>query len=293
MIKPFVLIFSLFIVSFWWGFQRKYYTKAISRPDEKTFTVEQDEKAGTITILDTDSKKPVLTQHARADFRPYLHPITPPDGKGILTEYSPGHHKHQTGLYWGFTRVNGRDYFHHPQGDYWRRVSARVIQAKGSEVKWQTVYNLLDSTGNALLVETQNWSMRERNNKFILELEWRGQAKQEVTIGKYDYGGLFLRMPWKQGIKGEVINAARQRNEKAEGQSSMWVDVGMQVEGRDDLAHIAIFDHPENNGYPQTWRVDNQLGVGPARARKGDWKINKGENGSYPASIGGLHRGVK
>ena len=41
------------------------------------------------------------------DHRPYLHPIISPDGKGVLTEYSPGHHKHQTGLYWGFTRING------------------------------------------------------------------------------------------------------------------------------------------------------------------------------------------
>ena len=73
-------------------------------------------------------------------------------------------------------------------------------------------------------------------------------------------------MPWKDGIKGEVINAARQRNEKAEGQRAMWVDVGMQVEGRNDLAHVAIFDHPGNKGYPLHWRVDGQLGVGTARA---------------------------
>ena len=55
------------------------------------------------------------------------------------------------------------------------------------------------------------------------------------------------------------------------------MDVGMQVEGRDDLAHIAIFDHPENRGFPQTWRVDSQLGIGPSRAIMGDWKIPKGE----------------
>ena len=35
---------------------------------------------------------------------PYLHPIAAPDGKGVVTEFSPEHHKHQTGLYWGFTR---------------------------------------------------------------------------------------------------------------------------------------------------------------------------------------------
>ena len=84
-------------------------------------------------------------------------------------------------------------------------------------------------------------------------------------------------MPWKEGIAGEVVNAARQRNERAEGQRAMWIDVGMQVEGRADLAHIAIFDYPDNVGYPQAWRVDGQLGVGAARSRAGDWTIKKGD----------------
>ncbi len=238
--------------------------------------VVQDERAGTIAVFRADGTTPLVTQHAGAGFRPYLHPIAAPDGKGTLTEYSPGHHKHQTGLYWGFTRVNGRDYFHHPDSTYWRRVSAKVLEASGPEVRWQTVYDLLDSTGHAVLTETQTWAMREQNGKFMLDLEWAGEAQTDVTIGKYDYGGLFLRMPWREGIKGEVVNAARQKNEKAEGQRAMWVDAGMQVEGRDDLAHIAIFDHPDNKGFPQPWRVDSQLGIGPARARTADWTIKKG-----------------
>ena len=240
-------------------------------------TARQDEQAGTISVFRDGGSTALLTQNARPDFRPYLHPIAAPDGKGVLTEYSPGHHKHQTGLYWGFTRVNGRDYFHNPAGDYWRRVSASVLEAAGPEVRWQTVYELLDASGAAVLTETQRWSMRERNGRFELDLTWRGEASATVTIGKYDYGGLFLRMPWREGIAGEVVNAARQRNERAEGQRAMWVDVGMQVEGRTDLAHVAIFDHPDNGGYPQTWRVDGQLGVGSARSRAADWTIARGE----------------
>lgn len=239
--------------------------------------IEQDQDAGTISVYRPGSDKPVVTQNAKPDFRPYLHPIAAPDGKGVLTEYSPGHHKHQTGLYWGFTRVNGRDYFHNPAGDYWKRVSAEVVQDTGTTVKWKTVYDLLDEKGNAVLRETQHWSMRAEDGKFFLDLEWRGEGQTDVTIGKYDYGGLFLRMPWHEGVEGGVVNAARQRNEKAEGQPALWVDVGMQVAGRDDLAHIAIFDHPDNKGYPQPWRVDGQMGIGPARARAGDWHIPKGE----------------
>lgn len=239
--------------------------------------VEQNVEKGTIAIYREGSDEPVVTQNAKPDFRPYIHPIVAPDGSGVLTEYSPGHHKHQTGLYWGFTRVNGRDYFHNPTGEYWKRVSAEVKQDTGRTVKWQTVYDLLDESGNTLLTETQNWSMRAADGKYFLDLEWWGDAKTDVTIGKYDYGGLFLRMPWREGIKGGVVNAARQRDEKAEGQQALWVDAGMQVEGRDDLAHIAILDHPENKGYPQSWRVDGQMGIGPAPSRNGDWSIPKGD----------------
>lgn len=239
--------------------------------------LELDADAGVLRVLRASGGPALVTQHARPDHRPYLHPIVAPDGRGELTEYSPGHHRHQTGLYWGYTRVNGRDYFHNPGGDFWRRQSLTVLDEAGPMVRWQTVYALLDETSEEVLTETQRWTMRVSGGRFVLDLEWRGVAHRDVTIGKYDYGGLFLRMPWREGIRGEVVNAARQRNGRAEGQRAMWIDVGMQVAGRDDLAHVAIFDHPDNGGYPQHWRVDGQLGVGAARSRLDDWTIAAGE----------------
>ena len=248
-----------------------------STNDTTMLRIEHDSTTGALSVFRGKENDPILTQNTKEDFRPYIHPIVAPDGKGELTEYSPGHHKHQTGLYWGFTRVNGRDYFHNPSDGYWKRVSAEIVEGEGKVVKWRTVYDMLAEDGSSVMTETQTWSMMEVKGKYYLDLEWKGEAKTDVTIGEYDYGGLFLRMPWREGIKGEVINAARQRNEKAEGQRAMWVDVGMQVEGRDDLAHIAIFDHMDNVRFPQPWRVDGQLGIGPAIARLGDWKIAKGK----------------
>ena len=249
--------------------------QAAGRP--AALTARLDARAGTIAIFRAGSTRAVVTQHARVDQRPFIHPIVAPDGRGVLTELSPAHHPHQTGLFWGFTRVNGRDYFHNHGGSHWRRVGVTVTAAAGDEVRWETVYDLLDERGAPVLRETQRWSMRERGGRFLLDLQWHGEARTDVTIAKYDYGGLFLRMPWRPGADGEVVNAARQRNERAEGQRAMWVDVGLQVEGRDDRAHIAIFDHPDNAGYPQPWRVDGQLGVGTARARTGDWTIKQGD----------------
>jgi putative membrane-bound dehydrogenase-like protein len=246
----------------------------------QTLTIRQDDTAGTIAVYRAGRRQPVLTQNAAPDARPFLHPLVPPDERGTVTESSPGHHPHQTGLYWGFTRVNGRDYFHNRLGDYWRRVSSSITRGQSDradeEVRWQTVYDQLDASGQRVLTETQRWAMRDRDGRFILDLEWRGEAHTDIVIGRYDYGGLFLRMPWRKGIAGEVVNAARQRNERAEGQRAMWIDVGMQVEGRSDFAHVAMFDHPSNTGYPQAWRVDSQLGVGSARQRTSDFTLAKG-----------------
>jgi len=235
-----------------------------------------DEERGTLSVIRAGRDAPILTQHARPDFRPYIHPIVAPDGQGVLTQYSPGHHKHQTGLYWGFTRLNGRDYFHHPAGDYWRRKAVKVVNDKGPTVQWRTVYDLLDADGASVLLETQTWTMRASDNEIVLDLSWHGTALKQVVIDRYDYGGLFLRMPWSRGIVGAAVSASGRRNQQAEGQRNLWVDVGMQIEGRGDLGHIAIFDHPKNAGFPLPWRVDSQLGVGPVRARLGAWLIKKG-----------------
>lgn len=240
-------------------------------------TLRQDEATNTISVYRGDGKEAILTQNARPDFRPYLHPIVAPDGKGVLTEDSPEHHKHQTGLYWGLKQVNGRDYFHNPGAGFWRKVSGAVLVPQGESVKWTTVYQLLDAEGKPVMNETQVWTMRDGDGRYILDLEWQGEGLVDLTMAKQPYGGLFLRMPWKPGMEGGVVNSSRQRNEFANAQRAIWLDVGLKPEGRTNQAHIAIFDHPKNAGYPQSWRVDGQMGVGPCRAIAGDWTIAKGK----------------
>ena len=244
-----------------------------------------DKEAGTIRIYQDGISDPIVTQNAKADFRPYMHPIKSPNGKGELTQYSPGHHKHQTGLYWGFTRVNGRDYFHNPRGDYWQRKSLQVLKNDKGKIGWQTEYSMLDKDGQPLITETQAWEIAiSKDGKIVMDLKWTGLAHENITIAKYNYGGLFLRMPWKRGIKAGVINSEGDMNQKGEGKRAKWIDLGMEIKGLTKEGHIAIFDHPENDGFPNLWRIDGQFGVGPARARLGSWNIEKGKTKSF------LHR---
>jgi hypothetical protein len=243
----------------------------------KYLYIKQDQSAGSIAIFRAGAKDAILTQVAKADERPYLHPIIAPDGNGVITQYRPEHHPHQTGIYWGLKLVNGRDYFMKWQGDYWRRVSASVSGEKGRQVKWQTVYDLIDEKGSTTLTETSNWSLQEKDGRYLLDLEWRGQARTDITFGKFYVGGLFVRMPWHKGTAGEIVNAAGQHNMDIEAQRAIWADVGMEIEGRKDWAHVAIFDHPDNKSFPIAWRTDTQLGLGPSRQILGDWKLSKGE----------------
>ena len=249
-----------------------------SLPSKKKFLLARyDQQSETISVF-RNGNELLLTQHVQPTVRPYTHPIVAPDGNGVLTEFSPSHHKHQTGLYWGLKQVNGRDYFMNWKEDYWRRVDVRVISERGKSVKWQTTYDLLDESGNAILTETQAWSMQEIDGKYLLDLEWRGEAKKDVTMGKFYVGGLFLRMPWHQGLDGKAINSEGKINNEAEQQRAKWLDLGLPIEGRKDNAHIAILEHPGNTGFPNAWRVDNELGVGPSRQILGDWSIQEGKS---------------
>jgi Family of unknown function (DUF6807) len=232
---------------------------------QSALRIKQDEAANAILVYREGGKEPILTQVAPPDNRPYLHPIVAPDGRGTLTEYRPSHHLHQTGVFWGLKMVNGRDFFMKWQGDYYRRVSAKVIEPQGRQVKWQTVYDMLGEDGSTVMTETQTWSMTAGGSRYVLDLEWKGEAKADINLGQFYVGGLFVRMPWKPGSRAEFVTETGLRNLAAEQQHAKWADLADQVEGRDDMVHIAVLDHPHNYGFPVAWRVDSQMGFGPNR----------------------------
>lgn len=230
----------------------------------------------TIAVYREGLEKPLVVQQMPADGRPYLHPLLAPDGKGVLTEFSPGHHKHQTGVYVGILKVNGRDYFHNRDGSYFTRKE-HSTKWGNNKAAWSIGYDWLGANKQPLLTETQQWVLTDHGKFYTLDLDWSAKAAVPITVEKYDYGGLFVRMPWTAKTGGEAINAEGKKNGAADTQKSKWVDVGMPIEGRDDEGRIAILDHKDNFGHPIVWRVDGQLGVGPARSRLGTWKMAANE----------------
>jgi len=225
--------------------------------EKNKFLIEETDS--TFRVSAQNGKIPLVTQNSKSGFRPYMHPSLAPGSDISLTQFSPGHHKHKTGLFLGFNRVNetvinkkdlykwfynlkkpdsiakmvGRDFYHYPDGDHWQKVSAEVFKAKRKEVEWQTVYNMLDASKTPILMETQACTFTEQDGKYLLSLEWKGEALIDITVNQFDYGGMFLRIPWSIGIKGETMNSSEQRNQEADCQRNKCVDVGMEIEGLD------------------------------------------------------------
>lgn len=242
------------------------------------FRIVKESSSQLMEIYKNGIDHPLVTMHAKEDMRAFLHPIIAPDGKGVLTEIHPAHHLHQTGVYWGLKKVNGRDFFMNTGGDYYEKQSLTILEAEGSKVSWETVYHLLDEGGEGVLRETQHWQLQEQDGMFFLDLKWKGEALKSLEIEQFFVGGLFIRMPWNETIKGEAMNALGERNkEEAEGHRAIWLDVGMEIQEREDWGHIAVLDHPDNISFPTPWRVDNQLGVGPSRQILGGYSLSRGE----------------
>ena len=81
---------------------------------------------GSIEVRRTGVADPLPVQNAPADVRPYLHLLLAPEGKGVLTQCRPGDRHHQTSIYFGFSAVNGRSFFHNTDGAFFRGKGSKV-----------------------------------------------------------------------------------------------------------------------------------------------------------------------
>ena len=237
-----------------------------------------------ISIFIDNAIAPCVEQHAAPNCRPFIHPLRAPDGCTVLTEDAPAHHPWQHGLYTGLNDVNGIGFWteglhesHRAIDGTFHPLPLMAPQVDGDRARWAVQCEWRSQTGDALLHEKQIWTLRAN----FLDLAWTLTAMVDLTFGCYDYGGLFLRMPFRQARGGEAINSAGQHNADAEAQRARWCAVAMPMDDAGKWAGIALFDHPSNAQYPTPWRVDNELGIGPSPCIAGAWRLQAGEYRSF------------
>lgn len=250
---------------------------AVSIPESRLWEIQQSEDKSQLTIHEAGKSQALLVHKLQPDQRPFIHTL-----KLGSTEIFQGKNQSNTqeGLFWGFSKLNDRNYLKESGPQYWKKVSSEIVQAKGKEVSWKCVYDYLDEKGQAILRGTQKWSLEEKAGKMMLGFEWEGEAMEALEIGSSEIDGLFLS---SNPAHGHIVNAVRQRNELANGKRAMWIDLGLQEE-KEQAVHIALLDHPANAGFPQVWAVADH-GVGTANMSKGTKKMNKGESLLYQHQV--------
>ena len=217
-------------------------------------------------IDDTSTNRMVLQQNARPGVRPYIHPLYI-GNKVCLTEDSPWHHPWQHGIQTGFHGVDDCDFWFDP-GQRSNFVIGTIepstpVILDREPPRWMIEAMWRHADGHYLLAERQIWWLRKAESLRFLDLDWTLQAIADVKIDQNEYGGLFIRMPFRQSTGGDVLNNGGLRNNDTEQQPAQWVDLHMPIENSETGGGIVVFDHPDNAGHPVKWRVDNQLGINP------------------------------
>lgn len=242
-------------------------------------TLRAESDTAEIRLFRDGKPEPLLVQHADPGRRAYIHPILAPDGLGILTEDAPPHHPWQHGLYVGLNAVNGVGFWKEggAEGTFHPNPLERPA-VEGSRARWHVESEWRAPNREPVLLERQDWTFTDHRDTYTLDLDWSLRGLVDVAFGQYPYGGLFLRMPYTPEGGGEAVNSEGRRGRDAEAQRARWVAVSMPISGRNDVAGIAMMDHPDNPAYPVPWRVDNQLGIAPSRCIAGEWRLPKGQS---------------
>ena len=219
-------------------------------------------------IDDLSISKVVLQHNARPGLRPYIHPLRLKDGRSCLTEDSPWHHPWQHGISTGFHGVNNCDFWLDP-GQHPSMIIGKIepktpqILHKDKPV-WciETIWRHAD--GSELLAEEQIWALKEHNDYLYLDLAWTLRAIPEIHIVHGEYGGLFIRMPFRSSTDATVLSSKGLKDSAAEQQTAKWLSLHMPLENSETGGGITVLDHPNNPQHPTKWRVDHQRGINPS-----------------------------
>tara|TARA_B110001450_G_scaffold226577_1_gene225412 strand:- start:183 stop:761 length:579 start_codon:yes stop_codon:yes gene_type:complete len=130
--------------------------------------------------------------------------------------------------------------------------------------KWSIEATWYHANGSELLAEQQTWSLQEDNDYLFLDLDWALQAIPDIHVAQDEYGGLFIRMPFRSKINTKVLNSTGLQDAATEQQAAEWLSLHMPLENNEFGGGITVLDHPENPQHPAKWRVDHQRGVNPA-----------------------------
>jgi putative heme-binding domain-containing protein len=220
----------------------------------------------------------LVTYVMETNSRPYLHPVHDASGSVVLTEDKPADHPWQHGIFTGFHRVNGFNYWKEDEG---RQRFVRLLDVKeaSNRISWRALVELVAPDGNVVMEEEDAITIHapESPDAYIIDFDLLLRTKsQAVNFGKFFVGGLSVRMPWdKANPRQTHLNSTGLRNRDCEQQRAAWCNVERPF-GNESFG-ITVFDHPVNANHPSSWRADEQGLINPNISALGDWTLGARE----------------
>lgn len=206
--------------------------------------------------------------------RPYLHPVRDASGRVVLTEDRPADHPWQHGIFTGYHRVNGFNYWKEDQGQQ-RFVRLLAVKEEADRVSWRALVELVAPDGTVVLEEENAITVHapESSDAYIIDFDVLLRARnKDVNFGKFFVGGLAVRMPWdKANPRQTHLNSNGLRDRDCEQKRAAWCNVERPF--GDEIFGIAVFDHPSNPNHPSGWRADEQGLINPNVSFVSDWAL--------------------
>lgn len=237
-------------------------------------------------LQQTNHSRELATYNMPAGGRPFLHPVRDPSGQVVLTDDKPADHPWQHGIFTGYHRVNGLNYWKEDEGRQ-RFVKLLNTSEQPRQVSWTALIELVAPDGTVVLEEENKITFHalESTETYLVDYDILLRAKNKaVNFGKFFVGGLSIRMPWNQANPRQThLNSEGLIGRAGEQKRARWCTVEQPF--GDQVYGFAILDHPKNANHPSGWRVDEQGLINPNISMLEDWSIRAGEHLSFSYRI--------
>jgi hypothetical protein len=173
--------------------------------------------------------------------------------------------------------VNDSDFWHEKGWIRSRGLESVIEKADRAEIVSRADWLTQKRGGKRILAEKQLITVHapDAPDRYRIDFVWQltpddSNGEAAVTLGQYEYGGLAFRPAAHED----------RREAKADGEPGRpWQDLsGKFGKGEEEvLAGVAILDHPKNQGFPVSWRVDEQGLINPAITARGPLVLPAGK----------------
>jgi hypothetical protein len=196
--------------------------------------------------------------------KPYLAPVRAASGT-IVTRQWPmdrnakeSHdHPHHRGLFDGYVRVNGIDFWgidpSAPQKNSGHIVPHKIEQIRdgAKEGVLRVTFDWVDPPGRTLVKEHRTMTFHADPKLRIMDFDMTFTAGEDLTFDDDKDGMFAIRVAdaLNEGHGGTLVNSGGAEHEKNTwGHRASWMDYYGSING--EKLGIAMFDHPSNPGYP-------------------------------------------